>query len=292
MVSTTPLDQWAERYLDNRSLNAENKKPLARVLFFSGKGGVGRTTLATKMAQQLAQQGRRTLLVHVLTHEQLRGEPQAIEKKRPNLWAIRLRSQECFEEYIALKLKLKALYSVFLGSRFTRYIERAAPGVREMVLLGKLWYERSFYDHVVVDLPSTGYSVTMFRTMFNFRQLFPGGPIAKDAAEMIESFSNPHEAKFFIVSLPEEMPEQESLELGDIMAALFPENSCELVFNRCLPPLSDGAWQSKYPKLFQYFFHRYAAQQRVLAECLKRPTPNLIISPLHIDELEAGVSVI
>ncbi len=109
MVSTTPLDQWAERYLDNRSLNAENKKPLARVLFFSGKGGVGRTTLATKMAQQLAQQGRRTLLVHVLTHEQLRGEPQAIEKKRPNLWAIRLRSQECFEEYIALKLKLKAL---------------------------------------------------------------------------------------------------------------------------------------------------------------------------------------
>lgn len=292
MVSTSPLDQWASNYLKTTALNAPNKSPLAKVIFFSGKGGVGRSTLATKMAQHLAQQGKRTLLVHVLTHEQLRGEPQAIEKKRPNLWAIRLRSQECFEEYIALKLKLKALYSVFLGSRFTRYIERAAPGVREMVLLGKLWYERSFYDHVVVDLPSTGYSVTMFRTMFNFRQLFPGGPIAKDAAEMIESFSNPREAKFFIVSLPEEMPVQESLELGDIMASLFPLNTCELVFNRCLPKLSDGTWREQYPKLHQYFFHRHAAQQRVLEDYLKRLTANLQISPLHIDELEAGVSVL
>jgi len=200
-----------------------------KLIFVTGKGGVGKTTLAHAAASSLAAQGRRTLLVHAL---QLGDEEQKIAALAPNLWSITLRSSECFREYIIMKLRLKTLYTAFLSNKLTQYLERAAPGVREITMMGKIWFERNNYDHVVIDMPSTGYALTLVHTPFNFAALFPGGPIYHDARDMIETFSDPAQTAFVVVSLAEEMPIQESLELAAELKRLMPRNPSALVLNR------------------------------------------------------------
>lgn len=207
------------------------------LIVISGKGGVGKTTLAQATARFLAGQGKRTLLVHVL---QLGEQEQKLEKLAPELWTLTLRAADCFREYVIMKLRLKTLYTAFLGNKVTQYLERAAPGVREIVLLGKVWYERTHYDHVVIDMPSTGYALTMIHTPFNFAALFPGGPIYSDAKQMIETFSDPEQTAFVTVSLAEEMPVQESLELAAELYALMPNNPSYLVMNRLVRVSSEG----------------------------------------------------
>src|SRR5579884_4316800 len=110
-----------------------------KLILIMGKGGVGKTTTAAAAARALAAQGKRTLLCHVL---QMGDVAQKLERTAPNLWQITLHAPDCFKEYIMLKLRLKPLYSAFLNNKITQYLEKAAPGVREMVLLGKVWFER------------------------------------------------------------------------------------------------------------------------------------------------------
>lgn len=200
-----------------------------RLIFILGKGGVGKSLIAEAAARHLAARGKRVLLCHIL---QLTEEEQKIRAAAPGLDEITLNSADCFREYVILKVRLKTLYSLFLGNRLTQYLQRAAPGVREMVLLGKVWYERQHYDHVVVDMPSTGYALTMVHTPFNFAALFPGGPIYHDANDIISTFRDPSEAAFVNVAIPEEMPVQESLELIAELDRLMPANPAWLVFNR------------------------------------------------------------
>jgi len=226
------------------------------LILVGGKGGVGKTMVARAVAQHLASQGKRTLLCHVL---QLEDHEQKLVNTAPNLWEVTLRSQECFKEYIVMKLRMKALYTAFLGNKITQYLERAAPGVREMVLLGKVWFERENYDHVVADMPSTGYALTMINTPFNFAELFPGGPIYRDANDMITTFSDPTKTAFVTVSLAEEMPLQESLEMAEVLYKLMPNNPSWLVINRRVH------LSHKVKELHQNHAHSLTTEQQALA---------------------------
>jgi anion-transporting ArsA/GET3 family ATPase len=270
-----------------------------KLILMMGKGGVGKTTLATACAQTLASQGKRTLLIHVL---QVVEEEQRLEKIAPNLWQITLRASDCFREYIMLKLKLKTLYTAFLGNKITQYLEKAAPGVREMVVLGKIWYERQNYDHVVVDMPSTGYALTMIHTPFNFSSLFPGGPIYHDSLAMIETFSNPKETALVTVTLPEEMPVQESLELSQNLKELMPKNPTWFVANRLIHPdekaeaLYVNRWQEltaneKQAPLWRALEH-VITRAKNQAEQLARFKPDLSIAEVPIKDDNARLTQI
>jgi anion-transporting ArsA/GET3 family ATPase len=269
-----------------------------KLILIMGKGGVGKTTLAGATARHLASQGKRTLLVHVL---QISPEEQKLEKIAPNLSVITLRASDCFSEYIKIKLKIKTLYTAFLGNRVTQYLEKAAPGVREMVLLGKIWYERNHYDHVIVDMPSTGYALTMIHTPFNFAALFPGGPIYNDSKEMIATFSDANETAFVTASLAEEMPVQESIELAENLKSLMPANPSWLVLNRLTRVAADAKqlYQSRWSSLsseesknplwqgLDYLITR-EKRQRELVETLKQTwAPHFTKSWLEIDEVQA-----
>lgn len=215
------------------------------LILFVGKGGVGKTTLAESTAQVLADKGKRTLLIRVLHIEE---KEQKLLEVSKNLHEITLNSTDCFREYIAIKLKVKKIATFFLGQHLIQYFEKAAPGVREMVLLGKIWYEREHYDHVVVDMPSTGYALTMIHTPFNFLQLFPGGPISHDSLAMTETMNDPSKCAIVAVALPEEMPIQESIELYDELKKLLPKNETQLVVNRVLHVSPDAERILKFLK--------------------------------------------
>ena len=208
-----------------------------KLILFMGKGGVGKSFLSNKVARLLAAQNKKVLLCHVL---------QVVEKKQrlsqpdatayPTLWKITLHPFDCFEEYVHLKLPVKMLAELLVGNRVIQYFEKVAPGVRELVLLGKLWYEQRNYDHIIVDMPSTGYALTMLNTPFSYSSLIPSGAIFSDAREMIATLSNATTTAFVGIALAEEMPVQETLDLSEKLKKMMPSNPMHLIVNRLIKP--------------------------------------------------------
>lgn len=216
------------------------------LLFVHGKGGVGKTTVSRAIAQALAEPtaadslepqknlSRKTLWMTLEDPLYPIGE---VRQLSPFLWHLNCDFTQAFEEYAALKIGMAPLTRIFLQNKLIRYLAKAAPGIHELVLLGKIWHERTQYAHVVVDLPSTGYGLAMFQSTENFVRLFHGGPLNKDANEMLGTFNDPDATGHLIVSLPEEMPLRESLELQTFLARMFPKNSAAFLVNRLFPKL-------------------------------------------------------
>ncbi|MGK5081904.1 ArsA-related P-loop ATPase [Bdellovibrionota bacterium FG-1] len=212
------------------------------LLFVGGKGGVGKTVVSQAIARCHANQGQRTLWVTIEDPTRPYG---GIHPLSPNLWFLNCDPTAAFEEYAALKIGMPTLTRIFLRNKLMRYLAQAAPGIHELVLLGKIWYERTHYDHVVVDMPSTGYGIAMFQSTSNFARLFGGGPIQRDAEEMLATFKDPKITGHLIVALPEEMPLVESLELGEHLHSLFPENKPGFLVNRKFPQMSPDPSQNR-----------------------------------------------
>lgn len=212
-------------------------RPLAdalrsQIIFVSGKGGVGKTAISQALARALAESGEKTVWICFEDPTQPPGEVRNIALNLDHLNADALTA---FEEYAALKIGVPALTKIFLANKLVRYLAKAAPGVHELVLLGKVWHERKIYDRVIVDMPSTGHGVAMFQSVANFARLFQGGPLNRDAEAMLDSFRDPKTSSQIIVGLPEEMPLRESLELGEFLLKLFPDNPAAYWLNKSFP---------------------------------------------------------
>ena len=208
------------------------------LVFVHGKGGVGKTTVSQAIALGLAAKSKRTLWVALEDPTQPEGE---LLQVGPTLWHLNCAFSLAFEEYAALKIGGTRLTRLFVQNKLMQYLAKAAPGVHEIVLLGKIWFERTHYDHVIVDMPSMGYGLAMFQSTENFSALFGGGPLHRDAEAMLETLRSPRDTGHVIVSLPEEMPLRESLELNEFLVKNFAQNPSIFLVNRLFPAIHTGA---------------------------------------------------
>jgi anion-transporting ArsA/GET3 family ATPase len=229
------------------------------LLFVQGKGGVGKSTVALATARLLSEK-HRTLLVSI--EDPLRP-PYELLKLSPTLEHLNAEATAAFEEYAGRKIGAPKLVKVFLQNRFMRYLAKAAPGIRELVLIGKIWYESRNYARVVVDMPATGHGLTLFQSLFNWGSLFAGSPLAKDAASMVETLSDPAIVGHLIVSLPEEMPLVEALELRTQIRKIFAKADCAFLVNRRFPAPKT---MEKYPndRPFAVTIEEHAARKAEL----------------------------
>jgi ATP:corrinoid adenosyltransferase len=199
-----------------------------RLVIVTGKGGVGKTTVAVALGLRAAGEGKRTIVCEVAAQENASRlfEHTAVGfhevELEENLWSISLDPDESMREYVLLQLKVRAMRDLLFRSRIFNYLAAATPGLKELVTIGKIWelaqLDRKVksgrkYDLVIVDAPATGHGVGFLQTPRTFASIARVGPIHSQA-ETLDRFITDHEQTgVAIVSLPEEMPVNESVSL-------------------------------------------------------------------------------
>ena len=198
-----------------------------RLVVVTGKGGVGKTTVAAALGLAAARAGKRTVICEVAEQERLAelfGVDASGHEERelaPDLHSVSVDPEQAKEEWLRYQLKSGTLAGVLGGSSIFRYLSAAAPGLSELVTIGKVWdlaqLERrtggSVFDLAIVDAPATGHGIAMLRAPSTYAGVARVGPIRRQALQIDRFLRDPARTGVVVVALPEEMPVNETLDL-------------------------------------------------------------------------------
>ncbi len=216
-----------------------------KLLFVTGKGGVGKTTIAASLALLAAQQGKRTLVGEVDAKGNLADffeiGPTSFKEREvaPGLFAMSMDTEESLKEYLSLQLKVPLVARLGPLARTFDFVANAAPGVKEILTIGKfLWEVRERrYDLVVVDAVATGHITGQLAAPQAIQELVQVGMVKDQTGWMLDILGDPAQTGVVIVAAPEEMPVNETLELATRLASETVVDLAAVVANRVLPEL-------------------------------------------------------
>ncbi len=218
----------------------------SRVLFVTGKGGVGKTTTAAAVGRVAAATGRRTLVMEVDNqHPSLPaifGKPAAHQpvEVEPNLWIANTEWQPALEDWVESIVSMRRLVRLIMKNRVVSLFLQVTPGARDLVMLWRVSELAKSFDLVVVDMPASGNAVAMLSVPLTAERLFPSGPIRACAEALLAMVARPDTA-LVLVALPEEMVVNETLETLERLQAGMPTLRVPIILlNRAsMPTLSE-----------------------------------------------------
>ena len=230
-----------------------------RVVFVTGKGGVGKSTVAAALGLKAAAAGKRTIVCEVAAQQrvaELFGKRAGLFEEvevADNLWTISIEPDEALREYVLLQLKVKAMRDLLFRSRIFTYLAAATPGLRELVTIGKVWEiaqpdrkvrDGRRYDLVIVDAPATGHGIAFLQTPRMYAGIARVGPIHSQAVQLDALITDHAQTGVAIVSLPEEMPVNESAALEERLREEIGA-SVDLIYMNALYPERFSAAEAK-----------------------------------------------
>lgn len=227
-----------------------------QVVFVTGKGGVGRSTVAAALGLAAVDRGKRTLLVEVAEQERLARALGAAEvggtetEVADGLWAVSIEMRRALEEWLRRQLGSGTLSRFLNSSSAFQYFVAAVPGGAEVITMGKVWDlaqaerwdgSRSPYDLIVVDAPASGHGLAMLRAPRTFAEIARVGPIHRQAEKIWDLVCDRRRTGFLAVALPEEMPVTETLEFERRVHEDLGTEYDAIVANAVLPRRFSGA---------------------------------------------------
>ncbi|MDP9386112.1 MAG: ArsA family ATPase [Actinomycetota bacterium] len=294
------------------------------LLYVTGKGGVGKTTVAAAIGLAAAERGRRTIVCEVAEQDRVsrafaREGVESMESEvelAENLWAISIDPQKALEEWLARQLGGAlggGAFRTLLRSSAFQYFVAAAPGAKELITIAKVWelaqlerwdrHNRS-YDLVVVDAPASGHGIGMLTTPRTFGEIARVGPIRRQATKVSDLLSDPRRTGYLAVALPEEMPVTETLELGGrlrdavglgldaiVVNGLYPERFSREEAERLREAADDGLDPEVVDALRAALAeHERARAQRVHLRRLRREADASVLTLPFIFEPDVGLA--
>jgi len=253
-----------------------------RLLFVTGKGGVGKSTVAAALALLAAEQGKRVLVVEVdakgnltdfFEHGPVGFKPVEVH---PGVHVMAMDTEQSLHEYLSLNLRLPIFSRLGPIARVFEFVATAAPGVKEILTIGKILWEvreaqegRARWDLVVVDAAASGHIVAQLGAPQTMRELVQVGAVRNQTEWMSALLADPAITALTIVATPEEMPVSETIELVGRVRDEVAVPIGAVIVNRVLPELFTRADEETF-------------------EALREPEPSGILSQ-HVGTGATGV---
>jgi anion-transporting ArsA/GET3 family ATPase len=230
-------------------------KPL---LVVTGKGGVGKSTIAAALGMAAAARGLRTIIAEVAARDDisraLSGEdgPTRSFVERDlgeGLHHISIDPESALEEYVKDQLP-RGVADLLASSRLFAYLVAATPGLRELLSVGKVWElaqpDRRTpgahpYDLVILDAPATGHGVATLTAPGTFAGAARMGPVARQGGRIHGMLADPDRTVVVAVATAEEMPVNETLALRDALREELGQDLAAVIVNGVLPTRFRGA---------------------------------------------------
>ncbi|MBI9075388.1 MAG: AAA family ATPase [Desulfatibacillum sp.] len=235
-----------------------------RILFITGKGGVGKTTVAAAMAYAARDRGLNVCLVEVTPSPNMR---MIFEQDIPlyketevdrNITVLTIEPFRALHEYVGLQLKIGGAARLIMNNRLLNYFLNTAPGWRELITVGKIWHlqdmkakwsKKPRFDLIVVDSPATGHGLSFLKVPSVFMNIIKMGRMQGQTADVQAMLTDPAISLLNVVTLPEEMPVNESISLLNTARDELHMPTGFTFVNSAYSPLFDEASRESFEKL-------------------------------------------
>lgn len=191
----------------------------------TGKGGVGKSLFSVALAHYFSNEMQSILLCELSEHSFYKDYLDLPEisykpiKWKPNLDVSQWSPEDCLKEYSLHLLKIESLYRLFFENPISKSLMQIAPGLHELALLGKMTSSPRKqgppmpYDQIVIDSYSTGHFLSLLRAPAALNEAIPFGPMGEQSKGIDSWLRNPDFTEVHILTLAEELPITESIEL-------------------------------------------------------------------------------
>jgi len=257
-----------------------------RYVFFTGKGGVGKSTVACATSVHMAEKGYRTLIVttdpashlHHIFGQAIGHEPTGIKGVK-NLFAARIDQRKALEEYRDRIMEF--VKGATDETKKSVEEDLNSPCAEEMAAFEKFmsYFEVKGYDITIFDTAPTGHTLRLLELPTDWKGFIDLGSLTKSTsdktknkyADVIDSMRNSKKSTFVFVMYPEYTPMIEAWRASEDLKRQVAIETAMVAVNYILP--SDFGKNS-------FFEKRRKQQNKYLLEIKERFKRPMLLIPL------------